>query len=254
MTSVRKGPRERSRVTVATVPPSIKETGRRRRLASAVALVALLSTVPAAVSGQVPPDEAWRTLTTAHFRVTFPQRMESLGRRAADRAERAYQELSEGFVDPPKGTIDLLVTDHTDVSNGYANIRPSKRITVFARPPADDLALGYFDDWMELVVTHELAHIFHLDRAGPLGKLLRGVFGRADGRWPFFPGVSTPRWTIEGLATWYESLFSHAGRVEGTYHEMILRTAALEGRFEDLDEASGDSPFWPGGTRAYAYG
>ena len=35
---------------------------------------------------------------------------------------------------------------------------------------------------------------------------------------------------------------------------MVLRTAALEGRFEELDQASGDSPEWPGGSRAYVYG
>lgn len=256
MTSARKGPghrlKLRCKLTVADHTSFIKAT--RRHWCAWLVLAATLLVVPASVSAQVPPDEAWRTLTTDHFRVTFPQRIEATGRRAADRAERAYAELSAGFVDPPKGRIDILVTDHTDVSNGFAQIRPSNRITVFARPPADDMGLGYFDDWMELVITHELAHVFHLDRTGPLGRLLRGVFGRAESQWPFFPGVSVPRWTTEGLATWYESFFSHAGRVEGTYHEMILRTAALEGRFEDLDEASGDSPVWPGGTRAYAYG
>jgi hypothetical protein len=209
---------------------------------------------PAALSAQVPPDEAWRTLTTEHFRVTFPAGMESLGRRAADRAERAWTELSRAFVDPPGGRIDLLLTDHADISNGFAQIRPSNRMTIYARPPADDLGLGYFDDWMELVVTHELAHVFHLDRAGPLGRALRSVFGRAPASWPFFPGAGVPRWTSEGLATWYESYFSDAGRVHGTYHEMVVRTAAVEGRFERLDQVAGNSPEWPGGLRAYAYG
>jgi hypothetical protein len=44
------------------------------------------------------------------------------------------------------------------------------------------------------------------------------------------------------------------GRVHGTFHEMQLRTAILEGRFESLGQASGDSPLWPGGSRSYAYG
>ncbi|MDP2958457.1 MAG: BamA/TamA family outer membrane protein [Longimicrobiales bacterium] len=225
----------------------------RGRTVLALASLAL-ALAPASAAAQVPPDAAWRTLSTEHFRVTFPENLEALGRRAADRAERAWSQLSEEFLEPPGERVDILLTDHADVSNGFAQIHPSNRITIYARPPADDPGLGYFDDWMELVVTHELAHVFHLDRAGPLGRFLRGVFGRAPDGWPFFPGVGVPRWTSEGLATWYESHFSEAGRVHGTYHDMIVRTAALEGRFEPLDQASGESPEWPGGTRAYAYG
>jgi Tol biopolymer transport system component len=206
------------------------------------------------VAAQVPPDEAWRTLTTEHFRVTFPDRLEDLGRRAAWRAEEAYAALSESFVDPPGGRIDLLVTDHADISNGYAGVNPSNRITVFARPPVDNVGLGFVDEWMQLVITHELAHIFHLDRTGTLGRLSRSVFGRSPNQWPFFPGLAMPRWTIEGLATWYESRLSDAGRVKGTYQEMVLRTAVVEGRFETLDQASGESPMWPGGNRSYVYG
>jgi hypothetical protein len=35
---------------------------------------------------------------------------------------------------------------------------------------------------------------------------------------------------------------------------MVVRTALLEGRFESIDQTSGDSPLWPGGQRYYAYG
>lgn len=227
------------------------------RLAALTTLVAaaLVGALCAPAAAQVPPDERWRTLETEHFRVTFPDSLEPLGRRAADRAERAYAELAGTFIEAPEGRIDLLVTDHTDASNGFAQVWPSNRIVVFARPPVDALGLGYFDDWLELVITHELAHVVHLDHtANPLGTVVRGVLGRVPMEWPAFPGLGTPRWLTEGLATWYESRLTSAGRVHGTFHEMQLRTAALEGRFEDIGQASGESPSWPGGNRPYAYG
>ncbi len=226
-----------------------------KRVALALGLGAASAGVLTPSAGAQAPDEAWRTLHTEHFRVTFPAHLEGLGRRAAHRAEVAYALLSEVFVEPPRGRIDLLVTDHTDVTNGFAQVTPSNRIVVFARPPVDGPSLGHFDDWMELVITHELAHIAHLDYTAVwFGRLARGLFGRADNGWPFFPGLATPGWVIEGLATWYESDLTHAGRVDGTFHETILRTAVLEGRFESLGQASGASPLWPGGTRPYAYG
>lgn len=230
----------------------------RRRIKSMTpgvmaAFVALAGMVPG-VRAQAPDDD-WRTLTTEHFRVSFPARLEELARRAGSIAEVAYGQLSERLVEPRRGRIDLLLTDHSDDSNGYASVVPSRRIVVFARPPVDGPTLTYFDDWMELVITHELAHVVHLDYArNPIGRLLRGVFGRAESGWPYFPNTATPGWVIEGLATWYESELTTAGRVHGTFHEMVLRTAALEGRLERLDQASGSSPLWPGGSRQYAYG
>jgi hypothetical protein len=217
--------------------------------------VAVTTAVLASAAGAQAPDDAWRTITTEHFRVTFPEHLETLGRQAADRSERAWNELSDYFIRPPGGVIDVLVTDHTDVSNGFASVTPSNRITVFARPPADALSLGHMDDWLELVITHELAHIVHLDHvSNPIGALGRAVFGRVSMEWPFFPGLGTPRWVTEGLATWYESRLTGAGRVRGTFHEMQIRTAVLEGRFEDIGQAAGESPLWPGGNRPYAYG
>jgi WD40-like Beta Propeller Repeat len=223
-------------------------------IGAAAALVLAVGASPAQLGAQA-PNEAWRTITTEHFRVTFPERLESLGRKAADRSERAWTQLSEFFVDPPDGMIDVVVTDHSDVSNGFASITPSNRIVVFARPPVDQLSIGYSDEWMELVITHELAHIVHLDLVrNPIGIAARAVFGRVSMEWPFFPETGTPTWVTEGLATWYESRLTDAGRVHGTFNEMQLRTAVLEGRFENIGQASGSSPLWPGGNRPYAYG
>ncbi|MGD8287705.1 MAG: hypothetical protein PVI31_03645 [Gemmatimonadota bacterium] len=226
----------------------------KRSTGGALVVMAAFCCAPSPGRAQA-PDEDWRTLETEHFRVTFPAELEAVGRRAAARAEVAYDLLSTALPEPGGSRIDLLVTDNSDQSNGFAQVRPSKRITVQAAPPIDGLQLSYYDDWLELVITHELAHVMHLDEAEMVfGRLGRALFGRASTDWPLFPGVATPDWVIEGLATWYESRFTSAGRVRGTFHEMEIRTAVLEGRFESIGQASGRSPLWPGGNRSYLYG
>lgn len=231
----------------------LREVIKRSVLPTALA-GALLSMAGPRVLAQA-PDEAWRTIRTEHFRVTFPEQLEELARRAGHRAEWAWDELSEAFIEPPDDVIDLLLTDHTDVSNGSARVTPGNRITIYARPPVDRLSLGHTDEWLELVILHELAHIVHLDHVdNPVGRAARSIFGRVNMDWPFFPSFGTPRWIIEGLATWYESRLTQAGRVHGTFQEMQIRTAILEGRFEGIDQASGRSPAWPAGNRPYAYG
>ena len=235
-------------------PPGKLGKTHRRILILLCFLAAGVAGTTRPVAAQVPPDESWRSLETSHFRVTFPEGMDPLARRAAARAERAFEALSEVFLDPPGGLIQLLLTDHTETSNGFATAVPYNRIIVFVRPPMAEGSLSHFDDWMELVITHELVHIFQLDHKGPLGSLIRGVLGRWEAGWPTFPGFDLPRWTTEGLATYYESSLTTSGRVRGSYIDMVLRTAVLEDGLERLDQVTGDSPNWPAGDRVYIYG
>ena len=210
---------------------------------------------PAPLSAQSPPpDEAWRSLDTPNFRITFPASLESLGRRTALIAEDALARLVEAFMASADGRIELVLTDHVDASNGFASVAPLRRVVIYARPPIDGQALSHYDDWLDLVIVHELAHVLHLDRSGGPGRLLRGVFGRVPAAWPFFPGLATPRWVVEGLATWYESALTESGRVRGSVFPMYLRSAALAGRLEGVDQASGESAVWPDGQRPYLYG
>lgn len=226
------------------------------RLWFAVGLVVglVFSSTPVPGWAQVPPGEEWRTLDTQHFRITYPADLLDLAQRAGQRAENAWNALTREFIDPPTKKVDLLVTDHADISNGFSRVFPSNRIVIYAPPPVDGFGLPHMDEWMELVVTHEVAHIFHQDHSRGLGGVLRGVFGRVPMEWPFFPGAATPGWVEEGIATYYESELTQAGRVRGSFHEMVLRTAILENRFESIDQTSGDSPVWPGGQRYYVYG
>ena len=135
------------------------------------------------------PNEPWRTIETVHFRVHFPKQLEPLARRAGGEAERAWTRLAAELV-APRTPVDLVLTDNQDESNGQATVFPSNRIVIWVHPPIDEVSLRFSDDWLEQVVTHELTHIFHLDRARGMWRLGQWVFGRHPA---LFPNAHAPR-------------------------------------------------------------
>jgi hypothetical protein len=211
---------------------------------------ALFLSAARAAGAQLPPNEDWRTLHTPHFRVHFTPPLEEEARRAAVNAERAYTELSTELV-PPRGTIDLVVSDNVDYVNGYATPFPSNRIVLFAHPPTDASGLRNYADWNALVVTHELTHIFHLDRSRGFWRGAQAIFGRNP---LLFPNLYEPRWVLEGLAVYYESRLTGVGRLESSEHSMIARAAALANRLPTLQELSPGTSRFPGGEVVYVYG
>lgn len=199
---------------------------------------------------QVRPDREWRTIRSEHFHVHFTPELEHVARRAAVHAESAWVALAR-HLPRPRGTIDLLISDEFDVSNGFAMPSPSNRIVVYANPPVVESALRFTDDYLQLLVTHELAHIFHLDHVGGVWALLQKVFGRSP---MLFVNGYQPRWMVEGLAVYYESLLTGAGRIVGSEHRMLARAATLEHTFPRIDQLSYANPRFPYAYGAYAYG
>ena len=213
-------------------------------------LAALVLALPRTVLAQPAPYHRYRTLDTPHFRVHAAEGLEREGRVAAAAAERAYALLSRELV-RPRGIIDIVVSDDADYANGNATPWPTNRINIFAAPPIENEGLRFNDDWIEVVVTHELTHVFHLDRARGIWGGLQHVFGRA----PFlFPNLYGPSWLTEGLAVYYESRLTEGGRLHEQNNRLIARAAAREGRLPRLDQLSLAAPGFPGGEGAYGYG
>ncbi|HJU64472.1 MAG TPA: hypothetical protein VJ596_02285, partial [Gemmatimonadaceae bacterium] len=214
-----------------------------------VAWLALGFVVPAAAA-QVAPHGRWSTLRTPHFRVHFAAGLEEPARRAAGYAELAYSRLAAELA-APRGTIDLVVGDNVDLANGFATPFPSNRIVIYTYAPLASPSLRYYEDWLELVVTHELTHIFHGDRVRGWWRGAQYVLGRA----PFlFPAAYAPSWISEGLATYYESKLTGAGRVYGSHHRMLVRGAALGDDFPDIGDWSRATTRYPAGDIAYGFG
>ncbi|MDQ6634879.1 MAG: hypothetical protein M3Z10_09000 [Gemmatimonadota bacterium] len=206
--------------------------------------------VPVVARAQPAPYHRYRTLETLHFRIHAAEGLEREGRVAGAAAEQAYARLAQELT-PPRGPIDLVVSDDADYSNGFASTIPTNRIVIFATPPIDQSGLRLNEDWIGIVVTHELTHIFHLDRVRGFWAGAQSVFGRA----PFlFPNMYGPSWLTEGLAVYYESRLTKGGRLNDAEERMVARAAAAEGRLPQLNELSLGSPRFPGGQGAYAYG
>ncbi|HKT08200.1 MAG TPA: hypothetical protein VJR24_09910, partial [Gemmatimonadaceae bacterium] len=221
-----------------------------RRLALGLALGAAAAAWAPGAAAQIAPNADWRTLRTPHFYVHFTPAEEQAARRAAVDAEQAYAALAQRL-HPPRGPIDLVVADNVDFSNGSTTPYPTNRILVYARPGLDVVSLRYYDDWLQLVITHELTHVFHLDRTRGWWRLAQHVFGRA----PFlFPNQYEPAWITEGLAVFYESDITGSGRVDGTYERMLLTAGAMDGGPVKFDRWNLSTTRFPGGDLAYGYG
>jgi hypothetical protein len=221
----------------------------RASLTVAALLVATVLTAKATLA-QIDPSGDWRTWQSEHFRIHAPRGYDGLVMAAAREAERSYRLLSTELR-PPRGTIDLVVADNVDFSNAFASVLPSNRMAVYVTPPSSSISTGNYDDWLRLVLTHELTHIFHLDRADGVWGVLQTAFGRAPG---LFPNTYQPQWVIEGLATYYESRFTSAGRVKGAFHSQLLAGASRDGAWPAPGEATYANSVWPSGTRSYAWG
>jgi hypothetical protein len=217
---------------------------------TAAAVFGAVACLAQAAGAQVAPDLHWQTITTTHFHVNFAPGLEAIARRAAGSAERAYGRLAIEL-HAPRAPLDLTIADNIDTSNGNTTVFPTNRIVIYARPTVDATSLSFLDDWVDLVVTHELAHVFHLDRTAGWWGVAQHVFGRS----PFlFPNLYTPSWLDEGIAVYYESRLTGSGRIVGTDHAMIVRAQALDGRTPALNALSAATLSYPLGQVPYAYG
>lgn len=219
------------------------------RCAVGLLTLLVLTTLAAPAAAQVDPSGAWRTLHTSHFRIHFRPHYRGVAQQAANEAERAYALLA-AELPPPRGIIDVTLSDDVDAANAFANQVPSNRFTILLTSGASELPLQRFDSWMRVAIVHELAHLFHLDRAHGLWRVLQTTFGRAPG---LFPNSYQPSWVVEGLATYYESRLSGAGRVGGDIHAEVLAAQHAFGPPRTPWSAVFYTR-WPGGWTPYAYG
>ena len=195
------------------------------------------------------PRLRYRTIETPNFWVHYHSGTEHLAWKVAVAAEEAHTTLTPLLGWAPTQRTHVVIDDTVDTANGSAGVFGRQQINIFGMPPETDSVLGFYDDWLRVLVYHEYVHILQIDTVGGLPPIINALIGK---QW--LPGQTLPRWYIEGLATYYESAITGGGRVKSALFDMYLRTASLSGRFVDLGAATGFPTQWPTGAVAYLYG
>ncbi len=231
-----------------------RSLARGRRAPAAVRVLAvafLLLLRPAgALAASYPPDFHFQTVSTDKVSVHFHQGFEAMARQAATMATEILLR-HEARYGQKVGRVQIVLVDADDQPNGFASPLPYPFVTIRAVAPDGSDDFGNHEGWLRLVLTHELAHTVHLEEARGLWGFGRKVFGRA----PFlFPNSVAMSWMIEGLATYEETELTAFGRGRNPDSEMVLRMAALEGRFPKEDQAIYALDAWPGGQTPYLFG
>lgn len=200
------------------------------------------------------PDLHWRTLETEHFYFHYHAQDEAFVDRAAQTGERAYRRVTRLLGHEPFLKTHVVIDDGVDFSNGLANAVPFPRIRLNVAAPEARSVLGNYDDWIDILMTHEFVHVAHLDTVHGLPRMINALLGFGPLGKTTSPNILQPRWIIEGLATFYESDLLSQGREESAQFDMMLRMAVLEGHLQRIDQVNSGARIFPHGTSVYLYG
>jgi hypothetical protein len=213
-------------------------------------LAALLFLACGTAAAQGPAAE-WRTVETAHFRIHYPAPFAAWALHAAGEIEAIHARVTDyvGYV--PARRIEVVVADPLANANGTAvPFLDRPEILLWTSAPESESSIGDYGDWMELVATHEIAHIVHLARPRNRSSAVLVLLSPA----PFGPlALASPEWVTEGYATIVEGALTGSGRPGSSFRAMVLRQLAIEGTlpdYGDLDGAQG----WLGGAIPYLVG
>jgi hypothetical protein len=238
---------------VAAEPPRRRPEG-QTLIFRTVAAALLLGAAASPVTAQFPtrPFLDWRTVETEHFAFHFPRELEAWTLAVAARMESVRSTVGEVVGNVPQRKVHVVVDDPYNIPNGFA-IPPLDWpvIVLWATPPSPRDEVGYFRSWGEMLAVHEFAHVAHLTWPSrnpfqrDLWRLLPADLGPVLRR--------SPRWVIEGYATYVEGRVTGTGRPYSVWRPAVLRQWALEGRLPTYGQLNA-SKAYEGGAFAYLAG
>jgi hypothetical protein len=196
--------------------------------ALALAAVAVVAS-PAGAQLAPRPWLDWRTTETEHFVFHYPVAYREWTLSLAARIEGVRDQVQRLVAFAPERRVHVVVDDPANQANGYAfTPLDAPTIVLWPTPPDPREEIGHARVWQELLVTHEFAHVAHLTRPSrnPFRRLL----------WSLSPvplgpiALKSPRWVLEGYATYVEGRVTGSGRPNNAWRAAMLRQFALEGR------------------------
>ncbi|MBC7844348.1 MAG: hypothetical protein H7099_18700 [Gemmatimonadaceae bacterium] len=192
----------------------------------------------------------WRTLRTQWFEMHYPLDTEAWALDLAPRLDAMHDAVANLVGYAPPGRTTIVIDDPYNVANGKAiPILGAPVVHFWVTPPGPTDQIANHRGWGIKLASHEFAHIAHLSRPAR----------RTQWFWHLLPAqvsplaVFTPRWALEGYATWIEGKLTGSGRPHGTWRPSLLRELALAGRLPSYGALSTGGGY-KGGSLAYLAG
>jgi hypothetical protein len=227
-------------------------SGGRRAVVAAALIVA--AAAPAARAQLAPrPWLDWRTTETEHFVFHYPVEYRDWTLALAHRMEGVRDQVQRLVTFAPERRVHVVVDDPANDANGYAfTPLDAPTIVLWPTPPDPREEIGHARVWQELLATHEYAHVAHLTRPSR-NRLKRLLWSLSPV--PLGPiAVKSPRWVLEGYATYVEGRITGSGRPNNAWRAAMLRQFALEGRLPSYGQLGAANGGWETGSFAYLAG
>ncbi|HVJ64046.1 MAG TPA: hypothetical protein VM901_02215 [Bdellovibrionota bacterium] len=219
-----------------------------------VSFVALCISLPALGAEKIAPE--WSAMRVPHreisVRVIFPTRM---GERRAAEIFRFVQESLARVEARNQGhfeeSFEILLDPRPAFHNGLATVLPRNFIWVHTVPPQNNSSIGFSNEYLSSTLTHEMAHMYYLQKRRGLFRAGAWVFGNLS-----TPLGAWPRWMHEGWATWVEQRFAtddnapYLNFLKRTYADYVLEhpgyrltNSLLEGSASLHQTEAGEIPY-----------
>jgi hypothetical protein len=236
-----------------------KETGRgaqalKRKLLILLWLACMGLVAPSAGTlgaAKYPPGLRWREIARGPFTIVFPAGRAAEAEAALAAAETLYGELLAFWRFHPIGRTRIVLSDSSDQPNGFATYFPFNLIGADLPESPPDSGLASSHGWLDLVLAHELTHLFTLNAGSGLFRLAHGIFGNLP---LLYSATQLPPWVIEGLAVEGESRLTGDGRLNHAPYRLMLGSARRDHLFPGWRQIAGMPATWPGSTAKYLFG
>lgn len=183
----------------------------------------------------------------AKFEVHFKAGDEKLASRIRKIAKEDLIKVVDYFKYAPNEVVHLNISSTYRLSNGNARVFPENVINLYNFPASNREHLVVMEDWWRGLIVHEYTHIVHLDQTRGYLEDGRNIFGTIAK----LPAGLVPRWFAEGIATFSESKFLKAGRLQNPlFNQELANYYRRDDSCKTLDCL--DTPgLYPGGQLAY---
>ncbi len=203
-------------------------------------------------SGDDPASVKWMYVESPHFKVIYPQSLDSLARSYALELEKYRLPVSgsAGFAPGEKmsGKMPVVLHPFSAVANGLVTWAP-KRMDLYTSPQ------GYGPEpmpWMTMLAIHESRHVAQM-QFGLSGwfRPFRYVFGEMFAG--ALAGIYPDKWLLEGDAVVAETALSRSGRGRTADFLNYYRIAFDAGDFRNAERWAYGS-YWHYTPDHYAFG